>query len=330
MALPKKQFQGTLDGETVRSLTKKFDFGIMDLEGRVNKVKEILNCSDFFVEYLSKYYSGIANTKTPLSEDNNVFQLIEKMVTYIMNSTEIKEEFSKNEIKYIFYKDRDYFEKMLAREVKFDGVLDPNNESGEIFLHYFMSADDKNYKEALHMEIEARDLIQEGEMGEVLREYQSFLNDINIMLSSKTPPCPRYYLTRTKRSLQNDMIDVKTSYKGIFKGKKVGVDSCDYNLLGLVDLTDPWHVQQTLKFPVGDLRPESEMDILLHDLQKAVDNTKLSDTWKDILEYYRQGMTTYEIAENVGIGQPSVAKAIQNISRRVANTMKKMGGYKDV
>lgn len=328
MALPRKQFQGTLDGETVRSLTKKFDFGIMDLEGRVDKVKEILECSDFFIEYLSKYYTGIANTKTPLSEDNNVFQLIEKMVTYIMNSTEIKEEFSKSEIKYIFYKDRDYFEKMLAREVKFDGVLDPTNESGEIFLHYFMSADNKNYKEALYLDVKDEDIMQQNEMGAVLREYQKFLNSVDEKLQSKTPPCPRYYLTRTKRSLQNDMVDVKSAYKGIFKGKKVGVDSCDYNLLGLVDLTDPWHVQQALKFPVGDLRPESDLDILLHDLQAAVEKTKMSETWKDILKYYRQGMTTYEIANIVNIGQPSVAKAIQTISKRVAKTMKEMGGYK--
>lgn len=326
MALPKRQFQGTLDGENVRTLQKKVDYGIIDLNGRLNKVEEILGCSEFFIEYLSNYYTGIANTSTPLSEDNNVFQLLERLITYIMNSQEIKDEISRNEIQYIFYKDREYFEKVLAKEVKFEGILDPSNESGEVFLHYFMSNDDKNYKESIFVDVDEKDVVENSYMGEVLREYQKLLNTIDDKLKNGSD-IPRYYLTRNKRSVKNDMVDVKVSQQGLFKGKHVGNDSCDYNLLGQIDLTDPWHVQQTLRFPVGNLRPDSDLDVLVHDLQKGVNKTKISKRWKDILKLYRKGMTTYEIADCLNIGQSSVVRAIHFMSKRIAKTMTEIGGY---
>lgn len=327
MALPRKNFLGMIDGETVMSLQKKLDFGIRDLEGRINKVSEIIECSDFLVEYLSEYYTGITNTKEVLSEETNVFKMLDSFITYIMNSDEVKQQEKDKEIKYKFYRNPEWFEAVLRKEANYNNVQHSDAKSADIFLHILLTNANKNYKKSLDIEVLEKDIQDDSEMGEILRQYQSMLNHIDIKLKLGDCKGMRYKYTRAKKSLSVDMLDVKKCFKGFFRAKGNPEETCDYNILGRIDLTNGDHVKHALKIPFLELRPENDLDILAYDLQQYINKTKLSVTNLRILELYRKGMTSYQIGQIVELDHSTVLRNITSMSKKIANTVKKLGGY---
>ena len=98
----KELFTGQLDNVSTKDIINMLDFNKHELKERVALVEELLENTEFFIEYFSEKYNPNAGTETPLAENNNVCKLLETIGTYILNSREVVEENRKNKTQYLF------------------------------------------------------------------------------------------------------------------------------------------------------------------------------------------------------------------------------------
>ena len=309
------RFKGNLAGIEQEKIVE-LDYQRENIGERLDYInKKYSYVSKYHEEYTSEYYKVNVNTDDNLSADINIFKAIERDGNYLLNSVDIPRD---KQHKYNIMTQED-FDKLLKKEEK-DDITDEAYQN-------ILKPKFKNDYINMDLKITNKDLNEDSEMGEILRDYdaiKSHLKDEMRKIKSKEGS----YLNVTKAkmilgTINCDMLDVKKSHKGITRpSTKLGdIGSApDFNS---IKYSNPAHVKaiiSTVRF--GDIEPDSMLSHLAYDIKKAIkdlrDRKEFDDIDMEIIEAVNCGVSMRKLSEEIKISQPAITKRFNKICNSIA------------
>ena len=310
-------FSGELDGKKARDLANIMDNSVDKYEDRLKIINDALEGTTFFEEYFDEMFPKELNQDDFLSQDDNICMMLENYGSYLINSRDIKED---ETTPYKIYYDEYSFQRALRKSVSVD-TLDS--------IPFFVNKD-SNYKVAKDQKITKEDLKRDDILGGVLRDYQNYL-DLIEMQSNKLKG-----KNRIKGEIQRDMIICKDQLLGVFGYQLDNMSESsdpDYSKIDFSNFThlkgrsvsfndkEPIWVDGLLRISYnGDL--QNDFQCILYDLEKLIEKTPLTKREKQALKLYRKGYEGVEIAKRLKISDSRVYQLIDNAIHRIANKAK--------
>ena len=318
MAFTSQQnFLASIDGVTANELNKVMDRTLDNYEERKKCIESTLEGTSFFEEYFTNYYNVNASQNDYLSLENNVCKVLENYASYLLNSKDIDDE--ETEV-YKFYYDESEFMRAINKDIKYD-------DKGQEVID-FLLANQSNYKKAKYQKITAADLNRNDVVGEVLRDYQSYIDLLN------NSNMQAYRRNRLKGEVQRDMILAKDAllrvhgYNLRYFSESTQpdlevFDFADFNQLKgyTMDGVESRYAKVDgllrMKFN-GDF--QNDFQCILYDLDTLIDKTKLTEKERECLNYFRNGLTNTKISDILGIDHSVISR---NIDRAIKKVNKK-------
>ena len=315
MAFTSQQnFLASIDGVTANELNRVMDRTLDNYEERRKCIEETLEGTTFFEEYFTDYYNVNASQNDYLSLENNVCKVLENYASYLLNSKDIDDEESQQ---YKFYYDESEFMRAINKDIKYD-------DKGQEVID-FLLANQSNYKKAKDQKITAADLNRNDVVGEVLRDYKSYIDTLD------NSDMQAYRRNRIKGEVQRDMILAKDALLRVHgynlryfsestKPNLEVFDFVDFNQLKgySVDGVDPHYSKVDgllrMKFN-GDF--QNDFQCILYDLDILIEKTKLTDRERECLNYFRNGLTNVKIGDIINITSQSVGQSIDSAIKKV-------------
>ena len=309
------RFKGDLAGIKQEKIVE-LDYERENLEERLDYInKKYSYVSNYHEEYTSEYYKVNVNTNDNLSADINIFKAIERDGNYLLNSLDVPRD---SQHKYNIMTQED-FDKLLKKEEK-DDIAD------DAYQNILKPKFENDYTN-MDLKITSKDLSEDSEMGEILRDYDAIKSHLkDEMKKIKLKQGSYLNVTKAKMILGTincDMLDVKKSYKGITRpSTKLGdIGSApDYDA---IKYSNPAHVKAIISnVRFGDIQPDSMLSHLAYDIEKAINslhaNGKLDDLDMEIVECLNSGYSERRIAEELKKGKTTIQQRVGKICRRVA------------
>ena len=317
MAFTSQQnFTANLDGTNAIELNRVMDRSLDTYRDRLECINNTLNNTEFFNKYFSEYYNPLASQNDYLSLDNNVCKVLENYASYLLNSTDIKDE---DNTEYRFYYDEDAFRKAVQKEKLYQ------DQEPEVID--FLLASQGNYKKSKDQKITAKDLRRGDWLGSILRDYNSYLD----FLKHRAPEGQKFKVDRIKGEVQRDMILSKDSLMKIHgytlryfsestEPNLEVIDFANYNHLKgySLDYSNPHYnrVDGLLRFKFnGDF--QNDFQCILYDLDNLIDRTEMTERERECLNYYRNGLTNVAIADIIGVDEKSIRRSIEVAIKKV-------------
>ena len=318
MAFTSQQnFLASIDGVTANELNRVMDRTLDNYDERKTCIESTLEGTSFFEEYFTDYYNVNASQNDYLSLENNVCKVLENYASYLLNSKDIDDEESQQ---YKFYYDETAFRRAINKDMKYD------DKSPEVID--FLLANQSNYKKAKDQKITAADLNRSDVVGEVLRDYQSYVDLLN------NSNMQAYRRNRLKGEVQRDMILAKDALLRVHgynlryfsestKPDLEVFDFADFNQLkgytmeGVESRYAKVDGLLRMKFN-GDF--QNDFQCILYDLDTLIDKTKLTEKERECLNYFRNGLTNTKISDILGIDHSVISR---NIDRAIKKVNKK-------
>lgn len=315
MAFTSQQnFLASIDGVTANELNRAMDRTLNNYDERKECIEETLEGTSFFEEYFTNYYNVNASQNDYLSLENNVCKVLENYASYLLNSKDIDDEESQQ---YKFYYDESTFRRAVNKDMKYD-------DKGPEVID-FLLANQSNYKKAKDQKITSSDLKRNDYLGEVLRDYQTYIDTLN------NSDLQAYRRNRLKGEIQRDMILSKDSllrvhgynlrYFSESTSPNLEVfDFADFNQLKgyTVEGVDPHYTKVDgllrMKFN-GDF--QYDFQCILYDLDILIEKTKLTERERECLNYFRNGLTNVKIGDIINITSQSVGQSIDSAIKKV-------------
>ena len=315
MAFTSQQnFLASIDGTTANELNRVMDRTLDNYEERKKCIESTLEGTSFFEEYFTDYYNVNASQNDYLSLENNVCKVLENYASYLLNSKDIDDEETQQ---YKFYYDESAFRRAVNKDMKYD------DKSPEVID--FLLANQSNYKKAKDQKITATDLKRSDYLGEVLRDYQTYIDVLN------TSDMKVYRRNRLKGEVQRDMILSKDSLLRVHgynlryfsestKPNLEVFDFADFNQLKgySVDGVDPHYSKVDgllrMKFN-GDF--QNDFQCILYDLDILIEKTKLTERERECLNYFRNGLTNVKTGDIIGVDEKSIRRSIDSAIKKV-------------
>ena len=318
MAFTSQQnFLASIDGVTANELNRVMDRTLDNYDERKKCIEETLEGTTFFEEYFTDYYNVNASQNDYLSLENNVCKVLENYASYLLNSKDIDDEESQQ---YKFYYDESEFMRAINKDVKYD-------DKGQEVID-FLLANQSNYKKAKDQKITVADLNRNDVVGDVLRDYQSYIDLLN------NSNMQAYRRNRLKGEVQRDMILAKDALLRVHgynlryfsestKPDLEVFDFADFNQLkgytmeGVESRYAKVDGLLRMKFN-GDF--QNDFQCILYDLDTLIDKTKLTEKERECLNYFRNGLTNTKISDILGIDHSVISR---NIDRAIKKVNKK-------
>ena len=318
MAFTSQQnFLASIDGVTANELNRVMDRTLDNYDERKACIENTLEGTSFFEEYFTDYYNVNASQNDYLSLENNVCKVLENYASYLLNSKDIDDEESQQ---YKFYYDESEFMRAINKDVKYD-------DKGQEVID-FLLANQSNYKKAKDQKITAADLNRNDVVGDVLRDYQSYVDLLN------NSNMQSYRRNRLKGEVQRDMILAKDALLRVHgynlryfsestKPDLEVFDFADFNQLkgytmeGVESRYAKVDGLLRMKFN-GDF--QNDFQCILYDLDTLIDKTKLTEKERECLNYFRNGLTNTKISDILGIDHSVISR---NIDRAIKKVNKK-------
>ena len=315
MAFTSQQnFLASIDGVTANELNRVMDRTLDNYNERKACIESTLEGTSFFEEYFTDYYNVNASQNDYLSLENNVCKVLENYASYLLNSKDIDDEETQQ---YKFYYDETAFRRAINKDMKYD------DKSPEVID--FLLANQSNYKKAKDQKITVADLNRSDVVGEVLRDYQSYVDTLD------NSDMQAYRRNRIKGEVQRDMILAKDAllrvhgYNLRYFSESTQpnlelFDFADFNQLKgySVDGVDPHYSKVDgllrMKFN-GDF--QNDFQCILYDLDILIEKTKLTDRERECLNYFRNGLTNVKIGDIINITSQSVGQSIDSAIKKV-------------
>ena len=315
MAFTSQQnFLASIDGVTANELNRVMDRTLDNYEERKKCIESTLEGTSFFEEYFTDYYNVNASQNDYLSLENNVCKVLENYASYLLNSKDIDDEESQQ---YKFYYDESEFMRAINKDIKYD-------DKGQEVID-FLLANQSNYKKAKDQKITAADLNRNDVVGEVLRDYKSYIDTLD------NSDMQAYRRNRIKGEVQRDTILAKDALLRVHgynlryfsestKPNLEVFDFVDFNQLKgySVDGVDPHYSKVDgllrMKFN-GDF--QNDFQCILYDLDILIEKTKLTDRERECLNYFRNGLTNVKIGDIINITSQSVGQSIDSAIKKV-------------
>ena len=315
MAFTSQQnFLASIDGVTANELNRAMDRTLDNYDERKACIENTLEGTSFFEEYFTDYYNVNASQNDYLSLENNVCKVLENYASYLLNSKDIDDEESQQ---YKFYYDESEFMRAINKDIKYD-------DKGQEVID-FLLANQSNYKKAKDQKITAADLNRNDVVGEVLRDYKSYIDTLD------NSDMQAYRRNRIKGEVQRDMLLAKDALLRVHgynlryfsestKPNLEVFDFVDFNQLKgySVDGVDPHYSKVDgllrMKFN-GDF--QNDFQCILYDLDILIEKTKLTDRERECLNYFRNGLTNVKIGDIINITSQSVGQSIDSAIKKV-------------
>lgn len=307
-------FKERLDGYTVKDLLFMLKQDVKKLDERMELVEEILENTSFFEEYFDNYYNPHIKTDECLSMDNNVCKLLESFGTYILNSEEILKENKSNQVEYKYITDNGYFDKKIRRESHMRDRFNQYDTGVEVIP--FVKKDN-NYLKVTEQKIYKKDIEDQGEMGEILRQYNKLIALAQEELkNAKKLTSRNYYLTRFICEGRLDSKLVKDSFMGTIYFKNPCKSAIRYSKIEELDFTNE-DVLDVLMTISEEIREVDDMAVVVLCFNEIVDKTNLSKRERIILDYYRNGFNKKEIGDVMNVSRPAIFKTLKKIKYKL-------------
>src|SRR5699024_4467008 len=318
MAFTSQQnFLASIDGVTANELNRVMDRTLDNDEERKACIEDTFEGTSYFEEYVTNYYNVNESQNYYLSLENNVCKVLENYASYLLNSKDIDDEESQQ---YKFYYDESEFMRAINKDIKYD-------DKGQEVID-FLLANQSNYKKAKDQKITAADLNRNDVVGEVLRDYQSYVDTLD------NSDMQAYRRNRLKGEVQRDMILAKDALLRVHGYNLRYFSESTQPNLEVFDFADFSHLKGytmdgvesryakvdgllRMKFN-GDF--QDEFQCILYDLDTLIDKTKLTDKERECLNYFRNGLTNTKISDILGIDHSVISR---NIDRAIKKVNKK-------
>lgn len=315
MAFTSQQnFLASIDGTNANELNRVMDRTLDNYEERKKCIESTLEGTSFFEEYFTNYYNVNASQNDYLSLENNVCKVLENYASYLLNSKDIEDE--ETEV-YKFYYDESEFRRAVNKDMKYD-------EKGPEVID-FLLVNQSNYKKAKDQKITSSDLKRNDYLGDVLRDYQTYIDVLN------NSNMQAYRRNRLKGEVQRDMILSKDALLRVHgyqlryfsestKPNLELFDFADFNQLKGYTFEDmeARHAKVDgllrMKFN-GDF--QNDFQCILYDLDTLIKKTKLTDRERDCLNYFRNGLTNTKIGDMLDIRHNTVSETIDRTIKKV-------------
>lgn len=309
-------FTGELDGKHARDFSK-MDYTKENLKDRIEFVEDLLNDSDYFVEYFDNHFKVNLTAGDALSEEINVCKILENMANYLLNSEDVRDEDRKNKPVYVFHKNNERFEKKINRESftikSFEGSF--NMVDDENIVHS-LEVNKSNSRLPMTQRITSKDLEEDSKCGEVLRDYKIFLDHINRQLK-KTPGKSWRYLSNAKAQVQDDMIMTKDFLKGVW-GYNIDIKESCVPDLDVLDFTDIDTVRFMMEMEEPDFVFNHDMRIVWNDFNNVVKQSNLNDEESVVFKLLQHQWKMVEISEELNIKYDRLRRTIiPNIAKKI-------------
>ena len=291
----------------------KLNYNIQTLEGRLEFCKQLLSKNDEFLQvYFDEYYLANATKWDYLSHENNICKKLESIATYILSQVP-----DKAKLEYRFYNGEKNFDNVLRREYSLDRIIEDasksvqNQTDGDVI--HFLKREENSWYLPKTIKIEKKDLKRQDELGEKLRQYETFkqmlINKKNELSKLKVVDgkVTKWNTTKLKYmigAIDNDMVDLKVQcikpivFNDTLKGS---TKSCWND----VDFLNPVHVECFLKLNVSSHNFDDDLSMLLNYFNEILMKVmpELSYREKEVLRVIRWGIKTVEkINETLLIG----------------------------
>lgn len=309
-----KSFSGRLDGVTIYDLINKIDYNKSTYEERLEVIEDILNSTDFFVEYFDEYYNCHINEKQGMSEDEFVCVALERMASYLLLAEDIRDDISRKNNDYTFVNKKDFFQRKLEREPSFENLCKQE------FMHTVnghAQNSNKNYLLSKKQKIYSSDLKDDGEMGYILRQYEDFMELSRQQLHKKVDR-EGFLLQRNIGYAKEDMLFVKNSYKGTIDFIHVMPGGLTSITIDDVDFTNKEQVQILLCMQEMDLSYD-DLSLIIFDFQKLLSKVWMDDFEKQVVELLRLGYKRSDIARELNCYHIKVTRAIEKITKKIVS-----------
>lgn len=319
MAFTSQQnFLASIDGTNANELNRVMDRTLDNYEERKKCIESTLEGTYFFGEYFTNYYNVNASQNDYLSLENNVCKVLENYASYLLNSKDIEDE--EAEV-YKFYYDESEFRRAVNKDMKYD-------EKGPEVID-FLLANQSNYKKAKDQKITSSDLKRNDYLGDVLRDYQTYIDVLN------NSNMQAYRRNRLKGEVQRDMILSKDSLLRVHgynlryfsestQPNLEVVDFVDFNQLKGCTLRVPEDIKDKnhanidgllrMKFN-GDF--QNDFQCILYDLDILIKKTKLTERERECLNYFRNGLTNTKTGDILGVSKQAVTQFIDSAIKKV-------------
>ena len=319
MAFTSQQnFLASIDGVTANELNRAMDRTLNNYDERKECIEDTLEGTSFFEEYFTNYYNVNASQNDYLSLENNVCKVLENYASYLLNSKDIEDEESQQ---YKFYYDESTFRRAVNKDMKYD------DKSPEVID--FLLANQSNYKKAKDQKITSSDLKRNDYLGDVLRDYQTYIDVLN------NSNMQAYRRNRLKGEVQRDMILSKDALLRVHgynlryfsestKPNLELFDFADFNQLKGYSLRVPEDIKDKnhanvdgllrMKFN-GDF--QNDFQCILYDLDTLIKKTKLTERERECLNYFRNGLTNTKIGDIIGITESTTRGNIDRAIKKV-------------
>ena len=312
-----RAFSGRLDGVTIYELIERIDYQKVIYDDRLDVVESILDSTDFFQEYFDDYYNCHINEKQVLSEEEFVCASLERMASYLLLSEDIREDISRKNNDYTFVNKKDFFQKKLDREPSVDSLRTQN----AVIETSSAQNNNKNYLLSKKQKIYSVDLKDNSEMGQILRQYEKFIELSRQQLKNKMFK-EAFYLQRNIGFAKDDMLFVKDSYKGTIDFIHVYPSGPASIKIDDVDYKDIKHVKILLTMPEMDLTYD-DLPLIIYDFQKILANTWLDPFETQVVELLQQGYKRSDIARELDCYHIKVTRAIERIAKKIVDKQNK-------
>lgn len=312
-------FYGEFDGEDVDSLRKKFNYNRTTKQARLNVIDEMLNDTDFFLDYFEHSFKVNINTGEALSEDNDVCKLVQSMTNYLLNCDEEKDfrKTERDEANYIV--DMLYFSKKIDKEDERNGFHE-NGEVKSTIRH------ETNVKKVAPFSVNGKDLKEDSVCGEILREYHSYYKDMKQL--SQTPN-RRYVATRQMGLIKEDMLYTKLGLKKCFGEQFNPQEMGNKEAIDLIDFGEQLHVRRLISsfnFD-GHITFENEMSLLYYDFEQLVLEMSAKDLFTSLQGYVLfgslYGLKNKEMQEFLDSSKQLISKTLDVVAKKVSTYYRK-------
>ena len=309
------RFKGDLAGIEQEKIVE-LDYERENSKERLDYInKKYSYVSRYHEEYTSEYYKVNVNSDDNLSADINVFKAIERDGSYLLNSLDIP-------------RDSQYKYNLLTQE-EFDKKLN-DEKKVDLFSEELIDVLKPSFKNDyinMDLKITNKDLAEDSEMGEVLRDYDAVKSHLkDEMKKIKLKQGSYLNVAKAKMILGTvncDMLDVKKSYKGITRpSTKLGdIGSApDYDS---IKYSNPAHVKaiiSTVRF--GDIEPDSMLSHLAYDIEKAIEDLRnrkeFDDIDMEIIEAINCGISMNSLQNELKISKQAISKRFNKICESIS------------
>lgn len=322
-------FNGKINGQTVNDFS--LDYTCTDLDSRLDYLLNILDAvkdnsgRNFFEVYFDDYYKVIASSEDKLSEEIKVCKRLEFMADYLLRSTEVRASRKNEDTKYHFFVNKEEFIKRTKYEMSSDSI-GSSSETRE--LAFLLPKSRPAVKKEKIQVITKADLERADNVGQILREYQKFLELVNQSVNDGHIAKRRG--SDIKGKVNEDMLRVKDQLLGVFGyilRNPITDSTCpDWDVF---DYTDIEQIKLALAIN-RDLDPNDDLSHIIMDLDMAINDLikskKLTERQIHILNLYREGNSFAEIGVITNTTTVNCFKTIKTIAKKIAGYYKEKIG----